>query len=95
MVWSAQMFAGTPSKVSAVTSSVPKTRVAVVFGGRSNEHAISCVSAGSVLAALDPDEFEVIPIGITRDGAWVLTAGDPAALGDHRWPSAGDHRRFG
>ncbi|MGI5213622.1 D-alanine--D-alanine ligase family protein [Plantactinospora sp. CA-290183] len=57
-----------------------KTRVAVVFGGRSTEHAISCVSAGSILSALDPDEYEVVPVGITRDGQWVLTDGDPAAL---------------
>jgi D-alanine-D-alanine ligase len=57
-----------------------KTRVAVVFGGRSGEHAISCVSAGSVLAHLDRDRFEAIPVGITRDGAWVLGSGDPAAL---------------
>jgi D-alanine-D-alanine ligase len=40
-------------------------RVAVVFGGRSTEHAISCVSAGSVLAALDPARYEVVPVGIT------------------------------
>jgi D-alanine-D-alanine ligase len=57
-----------------------KTRVAVVFGGRSTEHAISCVSAGSILAALDPGQYEVVPVGITRDGAWVLAAGDPARL---------------
>jgi D-alanine-D-alanine ligase len=60
--------------------SVRKTRVAVVFGGRSPEHAISCVSAGSVLSALDPDEFEVVPIGITRAGRWVLTSADPEQL---------------
>jgi D-alanine-D-alanine ligase len=57
-----------------------KTRVAVVFGGRSTEHAISCLSAGSVLAALDPDQFDVVPVGITREGRWVLTDGDPKAL---------------
>ena len=57
-----------------------KTRVAVVFGGRSTEHAISCVSAGSILAALDPDEYEVVPVGITRDGAWVLAGDDPSRL---------------
>jgi D-alanine-D-alanine ligase len=57
-----------------------RTRVAVVFGGRSAEHAISAVSAGSVITALDPDEFEVIPVGITRDGRWVLTSTDPATL---------------
>jgi D-alanine-D-alanine ligase len=60
--------------------SARRTRVAVVFGGRSPEHAISCVSAGSVLGALDPDEFEVVPIGITRAGRWVLTSADPAQL---------------
>ncbi len=57
-----------------------KIRVAVVFGGRSSEHAISCVSAGSILSALDPGEFEVIPVGITREGNWVLTSGDPDQL---------------
>jgi D-alanine-D-alanine ligase len=57
-----------------------RVRVAVVFGGRSTEHAISCVSAGSVLAAIDRDRFDVVPIGITAEGRWVLTADDPAAL---------------
>ena len=57
-----------------------RTRVAVVFGGRSAEHAISCVSAGSVLAALDPGRYDVVPVGIARDGRWVLTDGDPARL---------------
>jgi D-alanine-D-alanine ligase len=52
----------------------------VVFGGRSPEHAVSAVSAGSILAALDPDEYDVIPVGITRAGAWVLAPSDPAAL---------------
>jgi D-alanine-D-alanine ligase len=55
-------------------------RVAVVFGGRSNEHAISCVSAGSILRNLDPQRFDVIAIGITPEGSWVLTDGDPDAL---------------
>ena len=65
-----------------------KTRVAVVFGGRSTEHAISCVSAGSILAALDPDEFDVVPVGITREGRWVLTSGDRSlhAIVDRRLP---------
>jgi D-alanine-D-alanine ligase len=53
-----------------------KVRVAVVFGGRSAEHAISCVSAGSVIAALDPDRYEVVPVGIATDGRWVLTDPD-------------------
>src|SRR3978361_870832 len=53
-----------------------KVRVAVVFGGRSAEHAISCVSAGSVIAALDPERYEVVPVGIATDGRWVLAASD-------------------
>jgi D-alanine-D-alanine ligase len=57
-----------------------RVRVAVVFGGRSTEHAISCVSAGSVLAALDPAVYEVVPVGITPKGAWVITSGDPETL---------------
>ncbi|VBA36949.1 D-alanine--D-alanine ligase [Mycobacterium attenuatum] len=51
-----------------------------MFGGRSNEHAISCVSAGSILRNLDPQRFEVIAIGITPQGSWVLTDGNPDAL---------------
>ena len=55
-----------------------KRRVAVLFGGRSAEHEISCISARSVMDALDPDENEVIPIGITRDGRWHVLPGPPA-----------------
>ena len=51
-----------------------KPRLAVLFGGRSTEHSISCVTAGSVLAALDRDRYDVIPIGITREGRWVLAS---------------------
>ncbi|MCA0375000.1 MAG: D-alanine--D-alanine ligase [Gemmatimonadetes bacterium] len=67
----------------ARTSSQPparKPRVAVVFGGRSSEHAISCVTAGSVLAAIDASRYDVVPIGIARDGRWVLESGDTARL---------------
>jgi len=53
-----------------------KIRVAVVFGGRSSEHAISCVTAGGVMAAIDRDRYEVLPVGITRDGRWVLAPED-------------------
>jgi D-alanine-D-alanine ligase len=51
-----------------------------VFGGRSNEHAISCVSAGSILRNLDPQRFELIPVGITPEGSWVLTDARPETL---------------
>ena len=63
-----------------------RTRVAVVFGGRSAEHAISCVSAGSVLAALDPRRYEVVPVGITREGGWVLHDGSALAISGGRLP---------
>ena len=62
------------------SQSARKVRVAVVFGGRSSEHAISCVSAGGVIGALDPERYEVIPIGITPDGRWVLESGEPDRL---------------
>jgi D-alanine-D-alanine ligase len=55
-----------------------KRRVAVLFGGRSAEHEISCVSARSVIDALDPATTDVVPIGITRDGSWHLLSGPPA-----------------
>ncbi|MDI6097688.1 D-alanine--D-alanine ligase family protein [Actinoplanes sp. NEAU-A12] len=65
-----------------------KTRVAIVFGGRSTEHAISCVSAGAILAALDPGQYEVVPVGITREGRWVLASGDTEelAISERRLP---------
>jgi D-alanine-D-alanine ligase len=57
-----------------------KVRVAVVFGGRSAEHAVSCASAGLVLGAIDRNRYDVLPVGIARDGRWVLTSADPARL---------------
>ncbi len=57
-----------------------RPRVAVVFGGRSSEHSISCISAGSVIAALDPERYDVVPVGIATDGRWVLESSDPARL---------------
>lgn len=70
-----------------------KLRVAVIFGGRSTEHAISCLSAGSVLSHLDSDRFDVVGVGITTQGGWVLAPDDPKALtvgSDHRLPSVGN-----
>ncbi|MGC4943228.1 D-alanine--D-alanine ligase family protein [Kribbella sp. DT2] len=57
-----------------------KPRVAVVFGGRSSEHAISCVTAANVLQAIDRDKYDVVPVGITTSGHWVLESGDPDRL---------------
>lgn len=53
-----------------------KIRVGVLFGGQSSEHEVSLASARSVIAALDQDKYDVVPIGITRQGAW-LSSGDP------------------
>ncbi|MDN5748100.1 MAG: D-alanine--D-alanine ligase [Pseudonocardia sp.] len=71
-----------------------KVRVAVVFGGRSSEHAVSCVSAGSVLSHLDPERFEIVPVGITPEGAWVLGSDDvrELAIDDRELPSVDGSR---
>jgi len=61
-------------------ASQERVRVAVVFGGQSTEHTVSCVSAASVLANLDPERFEILPVGITPEGSWVLGPADPATL---------------
>jgi D-alanine-D-alanine ligase len=55
-----------------------KIRVGVIFGGRSGEHDVSLRSARAVMAALDPERYEVVPLGITREGRW-LSGGDPLA----------------
>jgi D-alanine-D-alanine ligase len=55
-----------------------KVRVALLFGGRSGEHAISAATAAGVLKAIDRDKYDVIPVGITRDGRWVVASDDPA-----------------
>jgi D-alanine-D-alanine ligase len=56
-----------------------KLRVGILFGGRSGEHEVSLLSAASVLNAIDEDKYEVVPIGITKDGRW-LTATDAENL---------------
>ncbi|MDR0945235.1 MAG: D-alanine--D-alanine ligase [Bifidobacteriaceae bacterium] len=59
------------------TSSDSKPRVALVFGGRSGEHSVSCIAAGGFLGAIDRDRFDVVPIGIAPSGKWTLAADDP------------------
>ncbi|HLJ80308.1 MAG TPA: D-alanine--D-alanine ligase family protein [Ktedonobacterales bacterium] len=56
-----------------------KLRVGVIFGGRSGEHEVSVASAASVLRALDPEKYEVVPIGITSEGRW-LAGADPRRM---------------
>ena len=57
-----------------------RPRVLIVFGGRSSEHEISCATAAGILTAIDRTKWDVIPLGITRDGQWVRVADDPSAL---------------
>jgi len=59
-------------------SPASRPRVAVVFGGRSSEHAISCVTAAGVMRAIDRSAYDVVPIGITTGGRWVLAGDDPS-----------------
>jgi D-alanine-D-alanine ligase len=59
-----------------------RTKLIVLFGGRSAEHDVSCVSAVSVLSAVDADRYEVVPVGVTRDGDWVLAEAAQKALAE-------------
>ncbi|MEV4614821.1 D-alanine--D-alanine ligase family protein [Kitasatospora sp. NPDC049258] len=70
------------------TDHAAKPRVAIVFGGRSSEHPISVVTAGSVLRAIDRSKYEVLPIGITHEGRWALVGDEPGrmAITDGRLP---------
>ncbi len=74
-----------------------KLRVGVLFGGRSGEHEVSLLSAASVLNAIDKKKYEVVPIGITKEGRWVTAAhaerllkGDPVVEPEARHLRAGD-----
>jgi D-alanine-D-alanine ligase len=57
-----------------------RIKVAVLFGGRSGEHEVSIMSARSVMRALDPEKYEAIPVGITRQGGWIVGADPVKAL---------------
>ena len=52
-----------------------KLRVGVLFGGRSGEHEVSLASAAAIIRGLDPQKYEVVPIGITKEGHWLIGAG--------------------
>lgn len=59
-------------------TSSSKPRVLVLFGGRSSEHAVSCVTAAGVLDAIDRNKYDVVPVGIAKNGQWSLVSSDPA-----------------
>jgi D-alanine-D-alanine ligase len=67
-----------------------RLRVALLFGGRSAEHDVSVLSAGNVFRALDPSRYEVVPIGITRAGTWLLCSLTGEAF-PTRVPERGPH----
>ncbi|MCH9276901.1 D-alanine--D-alanine ligase [Bifidobacterium amazonense] len=54
-----------------------KTRIVVMYGGKADEHSISCISAAGVLRAFDEERFEPIPVGITKQGQWIVGGEDP------------------
>src|SRR5438552_13162892 len=58
-----------------MTTTKKRLRVGVLFGGRSGEHEVSLASAASVIRGLDPDKYEAVPIGITKEGHWLIGAG--------------------
>lgn len=66
--------------------------LAVVYGGMSSEHSISCISAGAIMAELPQDSFEIFPVGITQDGVWVQGSIDP--VGDSTLPSVTEGREI-
>ncbi len=55
-----------------------RPRVLVLFGGRSSEHSVSCVTAAGVLNAIDRSKYDVVPVGIAKNGQWALVSEDPS-----------------
>ncbi|MFC2617531.1 MAG: D-alanine--D-alanine ligase family protein [Scardovia wiggsiae] len=65
------------SELPFLPPSSGRKRIAVLYGGRAEEHPISCISAGYVLQQMDPEKYEAVPIGITREGIWITGGDDP------------------
>lgn len=65
------------SEPTSQQATADRTRVAVIYGGKADEHSISCITAATFLRALDPERFEPVLIGITKDGAWITDGADP------------------
>lgn len=68
----------TMEPITPAANADTRPRVAVLFGGRSSEHSVSCVTAAGVLEAIDHSKYDVVPIGIARNGQWTLVSADPA-----------------
>lgn len=63
-----------------------KTRVAVIYGGKSTEHSVSCVTAGAIMNNLDPQRYEIVPIAITREGTWTIGVTEGLEIKDGKLP---------
>lgn len=68
---------------SAPAAQTSTTTIAVLYGGQSTEHSVSCISAGAIIDNLDPNRYTVVPIGITESGAWVPGETDTSKLRAH------------
>src|SRR5580698_6162739 len=66
----------------ATMTSAKRLRVGILFGGRSGEHEVSLASAASVIRALNPEKYEAVPIGIAKDGRWLVGGGTLKLLAD-------------
>ncbi|MBQ4181420.1 MAG: D-alanine--D-alanine ligase [Firmicutes bacterium] len=62
-----------------------KIRLAVVFGGRSSEHEVSLKSAAAVISNADKEKYDIVQIGITKDGRWLIFEGEPSSIADGSW----------
>lgn len=71
--------------------SMEKIKLAVLFGGRSSEHEVSCVSAAAVIDNASSRRYEVIPVGITREGAWWWYTGETAKIRSGEWEQDKEH----
>ena len=82
-----------PTDAELTPETDERTTVAVLFGGRSSEHEISCVTAGGIMDVVDRDRYDLLPIGITKDGAFTLQADDPSdwALRGQELPTVPDN----
>lgn len=70
-----------------------KKSIAVIFGGASSEHKVSCLSASYIINCIDREKYDVLSIGITRDGRWFLTNADTEKIANGEWKSLPDNRQ--
>ena len=68
-----------------------KLKVAVVFGGRSNEHEISLISASHIISSIPKDKYDIVMVGITKKGHWFRFMGDPDMIKDGSWETYPDN----